>query len=78
MERTWRWFGKKDKSDGKAELICKTAPGSKDGKGKYVSRAATDKEIRNTNAKISDAMTNGRILHGPEFLTVLGIVYWEP
>ena len=72
--------------DGKAELICKTAPGSKDGKGKYVSRAATDKEIRNTNDKISYAMANGRILHGPEFLTVFsGIdghaihtVYYNP
>lgn len=72
--------------DHKAELICKTAPGSKDGKGKFVTKAATDKEIKKTDNSISYVMPNGRILHGPEFLTVFsGIdghaihtVYYNP
>ena len=72
--------------DGKAELICKTAPGSKDGKGKFVSKAATDKNIRKTDDKIRYALANGRILYGPEFLTVFSgldghaihTVYYNP
>ncbi|MEN9353513.1 MAG: hypothetical protein RL318_838 [Fibrobacterota bacterium] len=52
--------------DGKAEIICKTAPGTKDGTGKYLSTgpAATDddsKDYRNTS---------GYVLSGPEYLTV--------
>jgi len=52
--------------DGKAEIICKTAPGTKDGTGTYLSTgpAATDNdatEYRNTS---------GYILSGPEYLTV--------
>ena len=52
--------------DGKAEVACKTAPGTKDGMGKPLSMgpAATDddaKEYRNSD---------GYILTGPEYLTV--------
>ena len=52
--------------DGKAEVACKTAPGTKDGTGKYLSTgpAATDDDsqvYRNSN---------GYILTGPEYLTV--------
>lgn len=54
--------------DGKAELICKTGPGTKDASGKYISKgpAATadhSKAYRNSS---------GYILSGPEFLTVFG------
>ena len=35
--------------DGKAEVVCKTAPGSKDGDGKYVSSAADDATIQNVD-----------------------------
>ena len=33
--------------DGKAEVACKTAPGSIDGVGKYVSETSSVDEIRN-------------------------------
>jgi rhamnogalacturonan endolyase len=45
--------------DGKAEFACKTADGTKDGKGKVIGEAAADWR---------DA--NGKILKGPEFFTV--------
>ena len=35
--------------DGRAEMICKTAPWSKDGNGKYVSEAADDATIKGTD-----------------------------
>lgn len=52
--------------DGKAEIACKTAPGTKDGTGAYLSKgpAATDTDstlYRNSG---------GYILTGPEYLTV--------
>lgn len=52
--------------DGKAEIMVKTAPGTKDGTGAYLSKgpAASDddsKDYRNTS---------GYILSGPEYLTV--------
>ena len=70
--------------DGKAEMICKTAPGSVDGKGNYVSAAATDETIRNTDNTayyVDESATvdpetgevlkyNGFVKSGPEFLTV--------
>ena len=55
--------------DGHAEMMCKTAPGSKDGNGAYVSAAADDTTIKNTNNSAS-YVDGGRILSGPEFLTV--------
>ena len=56
--------------DGKAEMICKTAPGSIDGLGQYVSEAADDPNIRETDNSASYRNSNGHILEGPEFLTV--------
>lgn len=49
--------------DGKAELVCKTAPGTKDGKGKWVLLGNDDpnKDYRNGN---------GYVLSGPEYLTI--------
>lgn len=56
--------------DGKAEMICKTAPGSKDGKGNYVSAAADDSNITSTNNTTAYRNSSGYILSGPEYLTV--------
>ena len=62
--------------DGKAEMICKTAPGSKDGLGNYVNKAATDTQISSSD-NTADYRDNGsvdkgtgHILSGPEYLTV--------
>ena len=57
--------------DGKAEMMCKTAPGSKDGEGNYVNQAATDDNIKaasNTKDWVSEG--SGRINGGQEYLTV--------
>ncbi|MFO1488550.1 MAG: autotransporter-associated beta strand repeat-containing protein [Verrucomicrobiota bacterium] len=67
--------------DGKAELMCRTAPGAKDGAGNYLGGAAKwqnangarpvfndtdDYRFNNPNANT----TNGYVLAGPEFITV--------
>ena len=72
--------------DGRAELMCKTAPGSIDGVGHYVSQAATQPDILSTDDAADYRNENGRILSGPEFLTVfegntgraLHTVYYYP
>ncbi|MCE5300705.1 MAG: hypothetical protein LLG37_07525, partial [Spirochaetia bacterium] len=53
-------------SDGKAELICKTAPGTKDSSGNYLSKgpAASDNDTADYRN------SSGYILSGPEYLTV--------
>lgn len=51
--------------DGRAEMVCKTADGTKDGLGKVI--GDKDKDWR--TLKPGDR-TDGRILDGPEFLTV--------
>lgn len=56
--------------DGKSELICKTAPGSIDSEGNYVTDAATDSEIKGTDNSAYYANSSGHILDGGEFLTV--------
>ena len=57
--------------DGKAEMMCKTAPGSKDGLGTYVNQAATNATIKAANnAKDWAAAGGGRINGGQEYLTV--------
>ncbi len=56
--------------DGKAEMICKTAPGSKDGEGQYVSYAATDSKILGISNVEDLRNSQGRILTGAEYLTV--------
>ncbi len=55
--------------DGKAELMCKTAPLSKDGNGNYVTAAATDSNIKNAS-QTNYRSSTGYILSGPEYLTV--------
>lgn len=57
--------------DGKAEMVCKTAPGSKDGTGNYVTDAATDDAIKALdNSEDLRNKSNGLILKGAELLTV--------
>ncbi len=56
--------------DGKAEVICQTAAGTTDGRGNYVSQAATDATLRGINNTTLYANSNGFIADGPELLTV--------
>jgi rhamnogalacturonan endolyase len=52
--------------DGKAELVCKTAPGTKDGKGNYLSNGPASSDNDGSDYRNS----SGYILTGPEYLTV--------
>ena len=56
--------------DGRAELICKTAPGTKDGAGNYVNQAATDAQIKAADNAKDWRSSAGRIDGGQEYLTV--------
>ncbi|MBQ2403686.1 MAG: rhamnogalacturonan lyase, partial [Prevotella sp.] len=56
--------------DGKAEVIFKTAAGTKDANGKYVSEAATDSKIKSIDNTAISVNSNGHVTDGEEFLTV--------
>ncbi|MBR0259243.1 MAG: rhamnogalacturonan lyase [Prevotella sp.] len=56
--------------DGRAELMCKTAPGSIDGQGNYVNQAATDDNIKAADNTKDWRTAAGRINGGQEYLTV--------
>lgn len=56
--------------DGKAELMCKTGPGSKDGQGRYVNEAATEDVIKSVSGEALYRNSDGRITGGQEWLTV--------
>ena len=56
--------------DGKAEMMCKTAPGSKDGLGNYVNQAATNDKIKTADNTKDWRTSAGRINGGHEYLTV--------
>lgn len=56
--------------DGKAEMMCKTAPGSIDGDGKYVSEAADDESIKTVNNTYDWRNSSGKLKGGQEYLTV--------
>ena len=56
--------------DGHAEMMCKTAPGSKDGLGNYVNQAATDEKIKTASNTKDWRNSAGRINGGHEYLTV--------
>lgn len=56
--------------DGKAEMMCKTATGTKDGQGNYVNQAATDATIKGHDNTQDYRNSGGHILSGPEYLTV--------
>lgn len=72
--------------DGKAEMICKTAPGTLDGIGHYVTEVADDPEISQADNQAYYRNEKGRILTGPEYLTVfdgqtgraIHTVYYQP
>lgn len=51
--------------DGKAELACKTADGSTDGQGNTIGDATKDWRTKDEQSR-----TFGRVLDGPEFLTI--------
>ncbi|MBR2253786.1 MAG: hypothetical protein IJ895_05160, partial [Prevotella sp.] len=55
--------------DGKAEVIFKTAPDSKDGQGNYVTQAG-DAAIQAIAPTTVSVNSNGRVTAGAEFLTV--------
>ena len=52
--------------DGKAEIACKTAPGTKDGKGNFISKGPAASASHATDYRNS----GGYILNGPEYFTV--------
>ncbi|MDE6157874.1 MAG: Por secretion system protein, partial [Muribaculaceae bacterium] len=54
--------------DGRAEMVCKTAPGTKDGDGKYVIMGNDDP----TKSYVSDnsGTRRGQVISGPEYLTI--------
>lgn len=56
--------------DGKAEMICKTAPGSMDGIGKYVNQSASDDKIKAADNSKDWRTSAGRVDGGHEYLTV--------
>ena len=56
--------------DGRAEMICKTAPGSVDGMGQYVTEAADKETIRTANNTADYRSESGYVMTGPEYLTV--------
>lgn len=56
--------------DGKAEMILKTAQGSKDGAGNYVSEAADDETIKTADNTKNWRNTSGKVTGGQEWLTV--------
>jgi rhamnogalacturonan endolyase len=51
--------------DGKAEVVCKTAPGTKDGLGNYLTGAAAG-----SDPKADYRANTGYVLDGPEYLTI--------
>ena len=56
--------------DGRAELMCKTATGSKDALGNYVNQSATDATIKIHPNTEDGRNSSGHVLKGPEYLTV--------
>lgn len=72
--------------DGKAEMMCKTGPGSKDGQGSYVNSAATESAIKSVSGTALYRNSDGRITGGQEWLTVfkgltgeaIHTVYYNP
>ena len=56
--------------DGLAEVVLKTAPGTVDGAGAYVTEASQDEAIRAANNAADLRDDDGRVLTGDEYLTV--------
>lgn len=51
--------------DGRAEVMCKTADGTRDGRGQVIGQANADYRMKDRSDR-----RYGRVLDGPEFLTV--------
>lgn len=56
--------------DGKAEVAVKTAPGSIDGAGEYVTAAGNTSTIRSADNSKDYRNSSGHIVSGPEYLTI--------
>ena len=56
--------------DGKAEMMCKTAPNSKDAAGEYVNQATDDENIKKANNTKLWLTSSGYVDGGHEYLTV--------
>lgn len=56
--------------DGKAEMICKTGPGTLDGTGVYVNQAADDEKLKAYSNTGDHRTSSGYINGGYEYLTV--------
>ena len=56
--------------DGRAEMMCKTAPGSMDGEGNYVNQATDNANIKKADNSKSWLSSTGRMDGGHEYLTV--------
>lgn len=56
--------------DGKAEMMCKTATGSKDATGAYVNSVATDPDIQSADNEKDWRNSSGKVTGGQEYLTV--------
>lgn len=56
--------------DGHAEITCKTAPGSIDGTGNYVTEVSNIDAIRSTDNSAEYMNSGGYILEGPEYFTI--------
>ncbi len=56
--------------DGRSELVMKTAPGSKDGEGRYVSEAGSEDAILRCDNSADFRDDRGMVLEGDEFLSV--------
>lgn len=56
--------------DGKAELAFRTAPGTKDGQGNYVSEASESAAIRDVDNTVDYRTESGLVLTGDEYYTV--------
>jgi rhamnogalacturonan endolyase len=56
--------------DGVAEIACKTAPGTVDGTGKYVTEASLVSSIKKADNTADYHDSNGYVLSGPEYFTL--------
>lgn len=56
--------------DGVCEIVAKTAPGSRDGTGRYVTEASLDSTIRNADNTKDYRNSNGTVLDGDEYYTI--------
>ncbi len=56
--------------DGKAEVVMRTAPGSKDGSGAYVTEAGVNDTIKNADNTKVYVNSDGQVITNPEYLTI--------